>query len=72
MNAPVVDWEALRKYGPQNIECRCGFRYRSLFKLVSHLGGLVSATETPCPACGNAVGHVRAARSGPETWSLEA
>jgi hypothetical protein len=71
----MIDWEALRQYGAQTIECRCGKVYRSLFKLkmVSEGPGteLVGFTETPCPSCGATRGHVRRATSDPETWTIE-
>jgi hypothetical protein len=70
MSAPVVDWDALRKYGPLTIECRCGRQYRTLFKLTMHADTLVGITETPCPGCGSTQDHVKRASSDPETWTL--
>jgi hypothetical protein len=70
----VIDWSALRQYGPQTIECRCGKVYRSLFKLQMVSEGqkdeLVGFTETPCPSCDSTRGHVRRATSDPETWTI--
>lgn len=67
---PFVDWGHLRKYGDSSIECQCGTVYLSLCKAVSHAGTLVVVTEKACPSCHKTFGHVRAARSGPEDWTL--
>ena len=29
-DGPIIDWQALRKYGESSIECRCGASYRIL------------------------------------------
>lgn len=67
---PIVDWGPLQRFPQDSIECRCGQHYRSRCKAVRYADKLVLVTETPCPGCGAEFDHVRAARSGPEEWTL--
>jgi hypothetical protein len=68
---PTIDWSKHHRYSEYTIECRCGAVYRSHNKLVPYEGELVAFTEKPCPGCGLSHGHVRAARSDPESWSIQ-
>ena len=63
-----IDWTQLAKYPPQTIECVCGAVYRSHAKFIGAIRLIV--TQLPCPNCGKTSGHVRAARTDPENWSI--
>ena len=69
-DGPIIDWQALRKYGESTVECRCGAVYRSLNKSVIVAGQLVIATEKPCPHCGLDHDHVRRVSGDPEEWRI--
>jgi hypothetical protein len=64
-----VDWTAFNKYSEDTIECRCGAVYRSHAKAKLLETGFTVITRKPCPACGKDRGHVRSARTDPETWT---
>ncbi len=63
-----IDWTVFDKYPEMIVECSCGRLYRSHIK---YRDGQVH-TRRPCPRCLSVVGHVRRARSEPETWTMGA
>lgn len=65
-----INWSEFDKYPEDTVECTCGKVYRSHVKGVATNGSFMMATRVACPGCGRQVGHVRAARSDPEMWTL--
>jgi len=70
MTTPQIDWEPLRKYGPHEVECKCGMVYRSLTKSVIHEGRFTTVSETPCPGCRKYMNHARHISYDPERMPL--
>jgi hypothetical protein len=65
-----IDWSKHDAYPEDTVECSCGASYRSHVKLKKTDDGIHLFTRKPCPACGHSIAH--AARSDPETWTLNA
>ncbi len=65
----TIDWSVFDAYERSEVSCHCGTEFLSHAKAAMTLTPPRVVSRQPCPGCGK---HdtIRAARSGPEKWSI--